>query len=94
MKNLNLIFAWVCLLFISTACNDVEPSISSLPVPTSKPYSINREGYAYFRIPTMVITNSGTILAFAEGRRNGPEDEGDIDIVLKRSTDKGKTWGP
>lgn len=48
--------------------NDVEPSISSLPVPTSKPYSINREGYAYFRIPTMVITNSGTILAFAEGR--------------------------
>ena len=45
MKNLNLIFAWVCLLFISTACNDVEPSISSLPVPTSKPYSINREGY-------------------------------------------------
>ncbi len=39
MKNLNLIFAWVCLLFISTACNDVEPSISSLPVPTSKPYS-------------------------------------------------------
>ena len=62
MKNLNLIFAWVCLLFISTACNDVEPSISSLPVPTSKPYSINREGYAYFRIPTMVITNSGTIL--------------------------------
>ena len=55
MKNLNLIFAWVCLLFISTACNDVEPSISSLPVPTSKPYSINREGYAYFRIPTMVL---------------------------------------
>lgn len=49
MKNLNLIFAWVCLLFISTACNDVEPSISSLPVPTSKPYSINREGYAYFK---------------------------------------------
>ncbi len=41
----------------------------------------------------MVITNSGTILAFAEDVTNGPEDEGDIDIVLKRSTDKGKTWG-
>ena len=94
MKAINIIFAWICLLFIATACNEVEPSISSLPVITSKPYGIYREGYAYFRIPTMVITNSGTILAFAEGRRNGPEDGGDIDIVLKRSTDKGKTWGP
>lgn len=94
MKKLNFIFVWVCLLLIVTACNEVEPSISSLPVPTSKPYSVNTEGYAYFRIPTMVITNSGTVLAFAEGRRNGPEDAGDIDVVLKRSTDRGKTWGP
>ena len=41
----------------------------------------------------MVITNSGTILAFAEGRRNGPEDEGDIDIVLKVPPIKEKLLG-
>lgn len=94
MKKLNFILAFACLLFLTVACYDVEPSISSLPVPTGKPYFINTDGYAYFRIPTMVITNSGTILAFAEGRRNGPQDDGDIDIVLKRSKDKGKTWEP
>ena len=34
------------------------------------------------------------MLAFAEGRRGGSSDTGDIDIVLRRSTDGGCTWGP
>ena len=50
------------------------------------------EGYNAFRIPAIVITNKGTILAFAEGRKQGQSDTGDIDIVLKRSEDNGKTW--
>lgn len=92
MRNLKYILSG--LLFFLLSCSEEDPSIMSLPVPESRPYSINSEGYAYFRIPTMVITNSGTILAFAEGRRDGVQDDGDIDIVLKRSTDRGKTWGP
>ncbi|MDC0773316.1 sialidase family protein [Streptomyces sp. HD] len=51
-------------------------------------------GYACFRIPAVVRTTQGTLLAFAEGRRNNCGDAGDIDIVLKRSTDGGRTWGP
>jgi sialidase-1 len=51
-------------------------------------------GYVVYRTPTMVVTHSGTILAFAEGRVNSHEDEDDIDIVLRRSEDGGKTWGP
>ena len=50
------------------------------------------DGYNTFRIPAMVVTNNGTILAFAEGRRNSRSDTGDIDMVLKRSTDGGETW--
>lgn len=50
------------------------------------------EGYATFRIPAIVTTNKGTVLAFAEGRKKGSSDTGDIDIVLKRSEDNGKTW--
>ncbi|MFA6851332.1 MAG: sialidase family protein [Selenomonadaceae bacterium] len=38
------------------------------------------------------MTKKGTILAFAEGRREDCDDAGDIDIVLKRSKDNGKTW--
>ncbi|GHH28118.1 sialidase family protein [Streptomyces lanatus] len=51
-------------------------------------------GYACFRIPAIVRTTQGTLLAFAEGRVRNCGDAGDIDIVLKRSTDGGRTWGP
>jgi sialidase-1 len=50
------------------------------------------DGYHTFRIPAMAVTNRGTVLAFAEGRKNTRSDTGDIDLVLKRSTDGGKTW--
>lgn len=55
-------------------------------------YTAGEAGYAVFRTPTMVVTKSGAILAFAEGRVNNQKDEGDIDIVMKRSDDGGKTW--
>jgi len=51
-------------------------------------------GYACFRIPAVVRTADGTLLAFAEGRVLNCGDAGDIDIVLKRSTDGGRTWSP
>lgn len=37
---------------------------------------------------------AGTLLAFAEGRVHDCGDAGDIDIVVKRSTDGGRSWGP
>jgi sialidase-1 len=39
-----------------------------------------------------VATQSGTLLAFAEGRKNNCGDAGDIDLVVKRSEDGGKSW--
>ncbi|HSH18925.1 MAG TPA: sialidase family protein, partial [Draconibacterium sp.] len=52
------------------------------------------EGYSTFRIPAIVTTNSGKLLAFAEGRVNGSSDTGDIDMVMRSSEDGGKTWSP
>jgi hypothetical protein len=52
------------------------------------------EGYHTFRIPAIVSGTNGTLLAFAEGRKNSASDTGDIDLVLKRSFDRGLTWGP
>lgn len=49
-------------------------------------------GYACYRIPAIVTTNSGMLLAFAEARKNGCGDAGNIDLVIKRSADGGKTW--
>ncbi|MEU6367413.1 sialidase family protein [Streptomyces sp. NPDC046931] len=51
-------------------------------------------GYSCFRIPAVVRTVNGTLLAFAEGRVLNCGDAADIDIVVKRSTDGGRTWGP
>lgn len=51
-------------------------------------------GYSCFRIPAIVKSTHGTLLAFAEGRIDNCGDTGDIDLVLKRSSDGGKTWSP
>ncbi|MGX7760836.1 exo-alpha-sialidase [Streptomyces angustmyceticus] len=56
--------------------------------------SSQEQGYSCFRIPAVVRSVRGTLLAFAEGRRHDCGDAGDIDLVLKRSTDGGRTWGP
>ncbi|GGO80030.1 sialidase family protein [Wenjunlia tyrosinilytica] len=69
-------------------------SLESARYETSVPFRAGTEGYASFRIPAVLATRGGTVLAFAEGRRDGADDFGDIDIVLKRSTDGGRTWGP
>jgi len=47
-----------------------------------------------YRIPALAVSKKGTILAFCEARRTGGADVGDIDAVVKRSQDGGKTWGP
>lgn len=51
------------------------------------------EGVHTYRIPAIVQANDGTIIVFAEARQNGGGDTGDIDLVARRSSDGGKTWG-
>jgi sialidase-1 len=57
-------------------------------------FKAGEDGYHTYRIPAIVRAKNGDLLAFAEGRKSGPSDHGDIDIVLKRSRDGGATWGP
>ncbi len=51
-----------------------------------------QEGYHTYRIPAVIVTPKGTVLAFCEGRKGGRGDAGNIDLLLKRSLDGGKTW--
>jgi sialidase-1 len=47
-----------------------------------------------YRIPAILQAPNGDMLIFAEKRNDGIGDIGNHDIVLKRSRDKGKAWGP
>lgn len=80
MKHLTAaaLFAW------SFAAFAAEPEFTDV-------FTSGKEGYASIRIPAVLVTNKGTVLAFAEGRLR-PTDQAENDIVFKRSTDGGKTW--
>lgn len=49
-------------------------------------------GYDTYRIPSLIVSRKGDLLAFCEGRKNSSGDAGDIDLLLRRSSDGGKTW--
>ena len=63
-----------------------------LSLPCVDVFSPPEGGYPNIRIPAIVFTEKGTLLAFAEGRQGG--DHSENDIILKRSGDGGATWGP
>ena len=80
MKKLILL---LLLIGIKTQAQETK-----VPVFTS-----GTEGHKSYRIPAIIKNTKGDLLAFAEGRVNGSGDFGDINIVMKRSSDGGKTWG-
>lgn len=55
-------------------------------------FTSGQEGHASYRIPAIVQLPNGDLLAFAEGRVQGSADFGDINLVMKRSQDRGQTW--
>jgi sialidase-1 len=57
-------------------------------------YIAGEGGYHTYRIPSVIATPKGTLLSFAEGRRAGAADAGDIDLVVRRSGDGGESWSP
>ncbi len=97
-------FTFVLLALTFTAFAGLSATLSPAGAPraqaaareprSTEVYVAGEKGYSTFRIPSVIATARGTLLAFAEGRRDGAGDAGDIDLVLKRSQDGGVTWSP
>lgn len=84
--------AAVTLLTLLAACTELhagEPFLEKVDL-----FEAGKEGYALYRIPGIVVTKKGSVLAYCEARRTGKSDWDTIDILMRRSTDGGKTWGP
>ena len=56
--------------------------------------STGEGGYPCYRIPALVVTPAGTLLAAYDGRPNPDDLPGPIDLLLRRSHDNGDTWEP
>jgi sialidase-1 len=83
---MNKRYAWFTSVLVNLLLVSAINGQSKITVFTS-----GTEGYQSFRIPA-IVSFQKTLLAFAEGRVKGAADFGDINIVLKKSTDNGKTW--
>lgn len=84
------------LLACAIALLAVSPSLLSAAsaVDQTDVFVSGEGGYHTYRIPAILRAANGSLVAFCEGRKSGGGDAGDIDILVKRSTDGGRTWGP
>ena len=83
-------FSFLVLVFLYpgwTLCQEGEPK----KVVVFDMHTENDTTFGY-RIPALITTQKGSLLAIAE-RRHGLHDHAQNDIVVRKSTDQGKTWG-
>ncbi|MDW3651563.1 MAG: sialidase family protein [Bacteroidia bacterium] len=99
MKNRIIFLASMLLLLACKENKSQKPLDAEATVgieKLSEPKALFQQGesgYACFRIPALIKAANGDVLAFCEARKNGCSDTGDIDLVMKRSTDQGQSWG-
>ncbi len=86
--NSALFFVGLALMAVSCSQESSFNEVFSIPV-----FSKWDNGVETYRIPAIVQAQDGSIVAFCEARHDGIDDIGDIDIVARRSTDGGLTWG-
>ena len=87
MRIPSFVFGW---LVVGICCAAGADSARGLQLTDA--FVSGADGYHTYRIPALLVTSKGTLLAFCEGRKGGRSDTGDIDLLVKRSADGGRTW--
>lgn len=85
--------------FINTLCAAAAAGTTPLTARAAAPlleknnlFEAGIGGYALYRIPGLLVTPKGSVLAWCEARKRPASDWGTIDIQLRRSIDGGKTF--
>ncbi len=76
----------VLVALFGVSCCQPPPSAAEV-------FSIGEQGYSCIKIPYLLVTRSGVVIALAEARINSCWDWAGTDLVFKRSTDNGSSWG-
>lgn len=89
-RNLKQLALWLAPL-----CMACAPAVAAeVAVEKCDLFTAREGGYHTYRIPGLVMTLDGTLLAYATARDADIWDYGNYDTVMRRSTDGGKTWSP
>jgi len=89
VKKLNIIIAVILVAYLQFSFQQLYSQRIFVPV-----FESGKDGYNSYRIPAIIKAPNGYLLAFCEGRVHGAGDFGNIDIVLKSSSDNGASWSP
>lgn len=81
--------AALCVLLATLPLHSAAPALEKQDL-----FVDNTGGYRVYRIPGLVVTRAGTLLAYCEGRTAVNSDWSSVALLLRRSTDGGRTWEP
>ncbi|MCC6511586.1 MAG: exo-alpha-sialidase [Pirellulaceae bacterium] len=91
MKSLDsyptIAWLWLLVCLGSAPLRAGEPRLTQSDV-----FTAGSGGVTLFRIPGIVVTGQGTVLAYCEARRDSRADWGEIEVHLRRSSDGGNSW--
>ena len=74
-------------------CGDApRPSSSSGEIHVANVFEAETGGYAHYRVPAIAVSPTGTVMVVVEARASTSGDWGHQDILMRRSTDQGRTW--
>lgn len=90
MNRIKSLIPLILFLLVISCSTSKEEKKESKIIKTNL-WEQGKGNYNGYRIPSLITTKQGTVLAFCEGREAG--DAGNIDLLLKRSTDNGLSWG-